>query len=149
MAEKMKCFSIPNKQKLMIKLKHKIRKGICGYTGSSPSGVRGMVGAGTGGCFMMMGRAEGRFWPCNFILISFMAIENSKRSIFPSLFISARALQQGHKVHHQNLTGKELLSETTNSYSLPVSYQAIYNTKVGKQLWGFVCGGKMCVVKFL
>lgn len=56
-----------------------------------------MVGAGTGGCFMMIGRAVGRFCPCSFILISFMAIENSRRSILPSLFISARVLPHTQK----------------------------------------------------
>lgn len=67
--------------------------GIMGTFGIAPMprGVAGMAGAGTGGCFMMMGRAVGRFCPCSFILISFMAIENSSRSILPSLFISARA----------------------------------------------------------
>lgn len=48
-------------------------------------------GAGTGGCFMMRGRELGRLWPCSFIFISFMAMENSSWSIFPSLFMSARA----------------------------------------------------------
>lgn len=81
---------------------------------------------------MMIGRAEGRFWPCSLILISFMAIENSRRSIFPSLFMSARALHQGQTVHHQNLTGKKDLNESTTSYLLPV--KTIYKTKVGEQL---------------
>lgn len=72
-----------------------VRMGTLGIMGTFgivpiPRGVAGMVGAGTGGCFMMIGRAVGRFCPCSFILISFMAIENSSRSILPSLFISAR-----------------------------------------------------------
>lgn len=72
-----------------------VRMGTLGIMGTFgivpiPRGVAGMVGTGTGGCFMMMGRAVGRFCPCSFILISFMAIENSSRSILPSLFISAR-----------------------------------------------------------
>lgn len=41
---------------------------------------------------MMMGSADGSDVPWSFILMSFMAMENSNRSIFPSLFISARAL---------------------------------------------------------
>ena len=52
------------------------------------------LGAGTGGCFMMIGRAEGRGVPCSLSLISFIAMENSSLSIFPSLFISARALRE-------------------------------------------------------
>lgn len=51
------------------------------------------LGAGTGGCFMMIGRAEGSGVPWSFSLISFIAMENSNLSIFPSLFISARALR--------------------------------------------------------
>lgn len=50
------------------------------------------VGAGTGGCFMMIGSAEGSEVPWSFSLMSFIAMENSNLSIFPSLFISARAL---------------------------------------------------------
>lgn len=50
------------------------------------------VGAGTGGCFMMIGSAEGSDVPWSFSLMSFIAMENSNLSIFPSLFISARAL---------------------------------------------------------
>lgn len=53
------------------------------------------VGAGTGGCFMMMGRADGSDVPWSFSFMSFIAMENSSRSIFPSLFISARALGDG------------------------------------------------------
>lgn len=73
-----------------------VRMGMLGIMGTfgialMPRGVADMIGAGTGGCFMMIGRAEGRLCPCSFILISFMAIENSSRSILPSLFISARA----------------------------------------------------------
>lgn len=49
-----------------------------------------MVGAGTGGCFMMIGSADGSDVPWSFSLMSFMAMENSNRSTFPSLFISAR-----------------------------------------------------------
>lgn len=44
----------------------------------------------TGGCFMMIGRAEGRGVPWSLSLISFMAMENSSLSILPSLFMSAR-----------------------------------------------------------
>lgn len=58
------------------------------------------VGAGTGGCFMMIGSADGSEVPWSFSLMSFMAMENSNRSIFPSLFISARAL--GHKVEQSH-----------------------------------------------
>lgn len=51
-----------------------------------------MVGARTGGCFMMIGSDEGSGVPVSFSFISFIATENSSRSIFPSLFISARLL---------------------------------------------------------
>lgn len=50
------------------------------------------VGTGTGGCFMMIGSAGGSDVPWSFSFTSFIAIENSNLSIFPSLFISARAL---------------------------------------------------------
>ncbi len=55
------------------------------------------VGAGTGGCFMMIGSAEGSDVPWSFSLMSFIAMENSNLSIFPSLFMSARALRDGGK----------------------------------------------------
>lgn len=59
-----------------------------------------MVGAGTGGCFMMIGSADGSDVPWSFSLMSFMAMENSNRSTFPSLFISARDLGgSGEKRH--------------------------------------------------
>lgn len=50
------------------------------------------VGAGTGGCFMMIGSADGSDVPWSFSLMSFIAMENSNLSILPSLFISARVL---------------------------------------------------------
>lgn len=43
-----------------------------------------------GVCFMIIGRDEGRFLPWSLSLISFIAMENSNRSIFPSLSMSAR-----------------------------------------------------------
>ena len=52
------------------------------------------VGLEMGGCFMMIGRAGGRLRPCNFNLMSFMAMENSSLSILPSLSMSARALRE-------------------------------------------------------
>lgn len=55
------------------------------------------VGAGTGGCFMMIGSAEGSNVPWSFSFMSFIAIENSNLSIFPSLFISARVLRDRGK----------------------------------------------------
>lgn len=59
-----------------------------------------MVGAGTGGCFMMIGSADGSDVPWSLSLMSFMAMENSNRSTFPSLFISARDLGgSGEKRH--------------------------------------------------
>lgn len=51
------------------------------------------VGAGTGGCFMMIGSAKGSDLPWSFSFMSFIAMENSNLSIFPSLFISARVLR--------------------------------------------------------
>lgn len=51
-------------------------------------------GKGSGGCFILGGRAGGRGWPWSFNLMSFIAIENSWISMRPSLFISARALQE-------------------------------------------------------
>lgn len=55
------------------------------------------LGACTGGCFMMIGSAEGSGVPWSFSLISFIAMENSNLSIFPSLFMSARALRDAGK----------------------------------------------------
>lgn len=49
------------------------------------------VGAATGGCFMMIGSAKGSDVPWSFSFMSFIAMENSNLSIFPSLFMSARA----------------------------------------------------------
>lgn len=43
---------------------------------------------------MMMGSADGSGVPCSLSLISFMAMENSNLSIFPSLFMSARVLTE-------------------------------------------------------
>lgn len=57
-----------------------------------------MVGARTGGCFMMIGSDDGSGVPVSFSFISFIATENSSRSIFPSLFISARVL--GDRTHN-------------------------------------------------
>lgn len=51
------------------------------------------LGADTGGCFMMIGSAEGSAVPWSFSFMSFIAMENSSLSILPSLFISARALR--------------------------------------------------------
>ena len=59
-----------------------------------------MEGVGVGVCFMMTGREEGRGWPCSCSLISFMAMENSSRSILPSLVRSAKDLVE-------EMTGKE------------------------------------------
>ena len=47
---------------------------------------------GNGGCFMMIGSAEGSCVPWSFSFTSFIAMENSNLSIFPSLFISAKDL---------------------------------------------------------
>jgi len=49
---------------------------------------------GVGVCFMMAGRLDGRGWPCSSSLISFIAMENSNLSIFPSFPISASALKE-------------------------------------------------------
>lgn len=48
------------------------------------------LGIGTGGCFMMIGSAEGSGVPWSFSFMSFIAMENSNLSILPSLFISAK-----------------------------------------------------------
>lgn len=52
------------------------------------------MGTATGGCFMMMGSADGSGVPWSFSLMSFIAMENSSRSIFPSLFMSASDLRE-------------------------------------------------------
>lgn len=44
----------------------------------------------TGDCFMIIGREEGKFRPWSLSLMSFIAMENSSLSIFPSLSMSAR-----------------------------------------------------------
>ncbi len=56
----------------------------------------GMVGAEleTGHCFMMTGKEEGKFCPWSLSLMSFIAMENSSLSIFPSVSMSARFLQE-------------------------------------------------------
>lgn len=46
---------------------------------------------------MMIGSAKGSDVPWSFSFISFIAMENSNLSIFPSLFISARALRDKKK----------------------------------------------------
>lgn len=43
-----------------------------------------------GGCFMTTGKEGGKFLPCSVSLMSFIAIENSSLSIFPSLSRSAK-----------------------------------------------------------
>lgn len=43
---------------------------------------------------MMMGSEEGKLRPWSLSLMSFMAIENSSLSIFPSLSVSARCLHE-------------------------------------------------------
>lgn len=54
-------------------------------------------GEKTGGCFMMGGRDGGRRCPWSVSLTSFMAMENSCWSIFPSLFRSDNALRAKRK----------------------------------------------------
>lgn len=43
---------------------------------------------------MMMGSADGSDVPCSLSFMSFMAMENSNLSIFPSLFMSASVLTE-------------------------------------------------------
>lgn len=43
---------------------------------------------------MIVGKEEGKFHPCNLCLMSFMAMENSSLSIFPSLSKSDKFLQE-------------------------------------------------------
>lgn len=50
---------------------------------------------------MMIGSAGGSDVPWSFSFMSFIAIENSNLSIFPSLFISARALGDKETESHQ------------------------------------------------
>ena len=58
----------------------------------------GALEIATGCCFMTGGSAEGSWYPWSFSLMSFIAMENSTWSILPSLFISARALQNNSMV---------------------------------------------------
>lgn len=44
---------------------------------------------------MIIGSADGSNVPCSLSLMSFIAMENSNLSIFPSLFMSASALRDG------------------------------------------------------
>lgn len=44
---------------------------------------------------MIIGSADGSDVPCSLSLMSFIAMENSNLSIFPSLFMSASALRDG------------------------------------------------------
>lgn len=53
---------------LMVAIGMGVRMGTLGIMGTFgiapiPRGAAGIVGAGTGGCFMMMGKAVGRFCP--------------------------------------------------------------------------------------
>lgn len=50
-----------------------------------------------GGCFMTTGKAEGKLRPWSLSLMSFIAMENSTLSIFPSLSMSAKFLKEGKK----------------------------------------------------
>lgn len=69
------------------------RRGRGGRRLRSPNrAAEGTGGAELGDCFMMIGREEGKLRPCSRSLMSFMAMENSSRSILPSLSVSARRL---------------------------------------------------------
>lgn len=64
----------------------------CATRRDSPKREDDVMMEGTGVCFMMAGREGGRAWPWSCSLISFMAMENSNRSIRPSLVRSAKDL---------------------------------------------------------
>lgn len=53
---------------------------------------------------MMIGREEGKLRPWSLSLMSFMAIENSSLSIFPSLSVSARCLQEEEEEEEREKT---------------------------------------------
>lgn len=59
-----------------------------------------------GNCFMTSGSEGGRLRPCSLSLMSFMAMENSSRSILPSMSKSARFLMRESWV-----TGSQKLPE--------------------------------------
>lgn len=63
----------------------------------------------------MMGSADGSDVPCSLSFISFMAMENSNLSIFPSLFMSARVL-----------TEKGGRDEDSNHWSKNHGYRFLY-----------------------
>lgn len=63
-----------------------------------------------GDCFMMRGSEGGRLRPCSWSLMSFIAMENSSRSILPSLSKSARFLSRESCV-----TGSQQLPEKKES----------------------------------
>lgn len=94
-----------------------------------------MVGARTGGCFMMIGSDEGSGVPVSFSFISFIATENSSRSIFPSLFISARLLgDRTQKISKETVMGSQedlLKHSILSTVSLCFSHHISANTDAG------------------
>lgn len=62
---------------------------------------------------MMMGSADGSDVPCSLSFMSFMAMENSNLSIFPSLFMSASVLteRRGEIMNHITLLKRSNLVE--------------------------------------
>lgn len=56
---------------------------------------------------MMMGSADGSDVPCSLSFMSFMAMENSNLSIFPSLFMSASVLTERRGEIMNQITGQK------------------------------------------
>lgn len=94
------------------------------------------LGAGTGGCFMMIGSAEGSSVPWSFSFMSFIAIENSSLSIFPSLFISARVLRdRGNREASKRSKLKWCASSIDSSESLCVCLSPYLGQHWSRQPW--------------
>lgn len=98
-----------------------------------------MVGARTGGCFIMIGSDEGSGVPVSFSFISFIATENSSRSIFPSLFISARLLgDRTQNISKETVMGSQedlLKHSILSTVSLCFSHHISANTDAGSPDW--------------
>ena len=82
----------------------------------------------------MIGSADGSGVPWSFSLMSFMAMENSNRSIFPSLFISARALEHKVEQNHYKTTKISVLKGMRRR-SVYASHHISANTEAGRPDW--------------
>lgn len=95
---------------------------------------------------MMIGSADGSDVPCSLSFISFMAMENSNLSIFPSLFMSARVLTERGGQTKTQITGRKWTRLVENLYRfaharqrecvlVSVTHQISASTEAGSPDW--------------